>query len=116
MMMMFSLFIMLTIITFILMILNFIISKKMNNNRNKISPFECGFDPMSKNRLPFSLHFYLISIIFLIFDIEISLILPVMKSSYFMKFYLFMNLIFIIIVLILGLFMEWYNGALNWNK
>lgn len=60
----------------VIMSINFILSKKNYNCRNKVSSFECGFDPLSCIKLPFSIQFYLIRIIFLIFDVEISLILP----------------------------------------
>nr|UAA82133.1 NADH dehydrogenase subunit 3 [Odontofroggatia galili] len=105
------------IIPILMMMLNFILTKKMMKNREKSSPFECGFDNQSINRLPFSLQFYLISVIFLIFDVEITIILPMMFYDYnylLNKFYL--NLILIILILIFGLFIEWYEGALNWFK
>nr|UAA82145.1 NADH dehydrogenase subunit 3 [Platyneura mayri] len=111
-----NLLILIILILLILMTLNFLISKKMNLNRNKISPFECGFDPMSKNRLPFSLQFYLISIIFLIFDVEIAIILPAMKSFYYINMYMYMNLMLIMFILLFGLYLEWFEGALKWFK
>nr|UYR45763.1 NADH dehydrogenase subunit 3 [Merostenus sp.] len=107
------------LIVLIMLMMNLILSKKSMKNREKISPFECGFDPMVMNRLPFSLQFYLISIIFLIFDVEISLILPMLGISI-MNFYsyLWINLsvIMIIIILVGGLFLEWFEGALIWFK
>nr|AXS65093.1 NADH dehydrogenase subunit 3 [Cucujoidea sp. 8 KM-2017] len=99
----------------LIMVLN-LCSKKTFSDREKSSPFECGFDPKNSARLPFSLHFFLIGIIFLIFDVEITLIFPmimIIKISNILNFS-FMSSIFIIILL-LGLFHEWNQGSLNWT-
>nr|UEK24792.1 NADH dehydrogenase subunit 3 [Potamanthellus edmundsi] len=105
----------LIIITMIVMMLASILSKKSITDREKSSPFECGFDPISTSRLPFSLRFFLIAVVFLIFDVEIALLLPLIllttKTSMTIWFYM---TFFFIIVLLLGLFHEWNQGALNW--
>nr|APX40063.1 NADH dehydrogenase subunit 3 [Neocrepidodera brevicollis] len=112
-MLMLSLLILL-ILLFLMMIIN-LMSKKTSYDREKSSPFECGFDPKTSARLPFSLHFFLIAIIFLIFDVEITLLFPVivtMKVSNIMT-YTTVTLLFIFILLI-GIYHEWNQGALNW--
>nr|YP_010362077.1 NADH dehydrogenase subunit 3 [Agriotes fuscicollis]UNQ87637.1 NADH dehydrogenase subunit 3 [Agriotes fuscicollis] len=107
--------IMASIISFLVIMLASILSKKTFSDREKSSPFECGFDPKSSARIPFSLQFFLIAVIFLIFDVEITLLLPLiitLKTSNILSF-LFITSIFILILL-LGLFHEWKQGALNW--
>uniref|UniRef100_A0AAN0N7C2 NADH-ubiquinone oxidoreductase chain 3 n=1 Tax=Teucriogethes sp. TaxID=3123426 RepID=A0AAN0N7C2_9CUCU len=107
---------MIMVICLILTIMLNLISKKTFTDREKSSPFECGFDPKNSARLPFSLHFFLIAIIFLVFDVEITLLLPMimtMKISNLLN-YSFMSISFIIILLI-GLYHEWHQGALNWT-
>nr|YP_009695367.1 NADH dehydrogenase subunit 3 [Vesta saturnalis]QEJ81571.1 NADH dehydrogenase subunit 3 [Vesta saturnalis] len=102
-------------LSFIIMTLTSIFSKKSFIDREKSSPFECGFDPKSSARMPFSLQFFLIAMIFLIFDVEITLLLPLiltMKMTSMMSFSI-ITLIFIMI-LIMGLYHEWNQGALNW--
>nr|AXS65676.1 NADH dehydrogenase subunit 3 [Cucujoidea sp. 40 KM-2017] len=104
------------IITNVMMMAANILSKKSFFDREKNSPFECGFDPKNSARLPFSLQFFLIAVIFLIFDIEITLLIPMIylfKISNLLN--LFMVMTFFIMVLILGLYHEWNQGALNWN-
>nr|YP_006665726.1 NADH dehydrogenase subunit 3 [Challia fletcheri]AEP83054.1 NADH dehydrogenase subunit 3 [Challia fletcheri] len=92
-----------------------LISKKGLLDREKSSSFECGFDPSSSSRLPFSLRFFLIAVFFLIFDVEIALLLPLVLTlgQVDMSGWFFMGVGFIVILL-LGLFYEWNQGALNW--
>jgi NADH-ubiquinone oxidoreductase chain 3 len=64
-------------IAFIIILIASMLRKKTQLDREKTSPFECGFDPFSNSRIPFSLRFYMIAIIFLVFDVEIAILLPI---------------------------------------
>nr|WRK21381.1 NADH dehydrogenase subunit 3 [Xestocephalus sp. n. C ZLL-2024a] len=93
------------------------LKKKSTINKQKMSPFECGFNPMSFPRVPFSIHFFIISVLFLIFDIEIIIIMPMVitiKSSTLLKW--LMSSTMVITILLMGLYHEWNNGLLNWTK
>nr|YP_009939480.1 NADH dehydrogenase subunit 3 [Eristalis cerealis]QNV48721.1 NADH dehydrogenase subunit 3 [Eristalis cerealis] len=117
---MFSITLMSTIIillSIVVMMLATILSKKSYADREKSSPFECGFDPMSSSRMPFSLKFFLITIIFLIFDVEIALILPMILIMNFSNLLMWtITSIIFIIILLLGLYHEWNQGMLNWSN
>nr|APX40349.1 NADH dehydrogenase subunit 3 [Cryptocephalus vittatus]ARH54227.1 NADH dehydrogenase subunit 3 [Cryptocephalus vittatus] len=103
------------IMAIMIMILN-LISKKSFSDREKSSPFECGFDPKTSARLPFSIQFFLIAIIFLIFDVEIALLMPLIKSMTNTSLISFsLTSMFFIFILIIGLIHEWKQGALNWK-
>nr|YP_009114395.1 NADH dehydrogenase subunit 3 [Polyura nepenthes]AHL17310.1 NADH dehydrogenase subunit 3 [Polyura nepenthes] len=105
------------IISNFLIFLSLTISKKSLLDREKCSPFECGFDPKSIPRIPFSLHFFLITIIFLIFDVEIALIFPMIPSFSMVNFYVWWKTSsFFIIMLLLGLYHEWNQNMLNWTN
>nr|AND96544.1 NADH deshydrogenase subunit 3 [Caccobius nigritulus] len=114
---MFYLSLLILLICNILILLSSMISKKSFIDREKSSPFECGFNPKSSARMPFSLHFFLIATIFLIFDVEITLLIPMMmilkiSNMINLNFLLF----FFILILLLGIYYEWNQGALNWTK
>nr|UCP07156.1 NADH dehydrogenase subunit 3 [Orthomeria smaragdinum] len=100
-----------------MMLLNMLLMKKMMNDREKSSPFECGFDMKSSSRNPFSLKFFMIAVIFLIFDVEIALMLPMLPTLMYinMKQWLITSMLFTTI-LMMGLYHEWYQGVLNWTK
>nr|WNL54322.1 NADH dehydrogenase subunit 3 [Amitermes foreli]WNL54335.1 NADH dehydrogenase subunit 3 [Amitermes foreli] len=100
-----------------IMMLATLISKKINEDREKSSPFECGFDPKNSARLPFSSRFFLIAVIFMIFDVEIALLLPMpitmMTSN--IKSWMIISSVFLLI-LIIGLYHEWNQGSLEWSN
>nr|AQP29255.1 NADH dehydrogenase subunit 3 [Prohamitermes mirabilis] len=100
-----------------IMVLTTMISKKINEDREKSSPFECGFDPKNSARLPFSSRFFLIAVIFMIFDVEIALLLPMpitMLTSN-IKAWMIVSTVFLLI-LIIGLYHEWNQGSLEWSN
>nr|UAM92182.1 NADH dehydrogenase subunit 3 [Geosesarma faustum] len=104
------------IISYMIMIIATILSKKTIMDREKNSPYECGFDPKGSARLPFSLRFFLITVIFLIFDVEITLLLPITSIlSLTNIFSWFFTSIMFLFILLLGLYYEWFQGALNWS-
>nr|YP_009968783.1 NADH dehydrogenase subunit 3 [Argyra pingwuensis]QNC71308.1 NADH dehydrogenase subunit 3 [Argyra pingwuensis] len=116
MLLIFMMGLLIIIISAVVMSIASIISKKTFSDREKNSPFECGFDPKSSARLPFSLQFFLIAIIFLIFDVEIALILPIIMILKFSNVIMWLSTsVIFIIILLMGLFHEWSQGALNWS-
>nr|YP_009175609.1 NADH dehydrogenase subunit 3 [Maccullochella ikei]YP_009175622.1 NADH dehydrogenase subunit 3 [Maccullochella macquariensis]YP_009466127.1 NADH dehydrogenase subunit 3 [Maccullochella mariensis]ALH16597.1 NADH dehydrogenase subunit 3 [Maccullochella ikei]ALH16610.1 NADH dehydrogenase subunit 3 [Maccullochella ikei]ALH16623.1 NADH dehydrogenase subunit 3 [Maccullochella ikei]ALH16636.1 NADH dehydrogenase subunit 3 [Maccullochella mariensis]ALH16649.1 NADH dehydrogenase subunit 3 [Macculloc len=90
---------------------------QMTPDHEKLSPYECGFDPLGSARLPFSLRFFLIAILFLLFDLEIALLLPLPWGDQLTS--PLTTLIWastILILLTLGLIYEWMQGGLEWAE
>uniref|UniRef100_UPI00315CFBCE NADH dehydrogenase subunit 3 n=1 Tax=Ceratozetella imperatoria TaxID=3127034 RepID=UPI00315CFBCE len=90
------------------------VKKKTYNQKEKETKFECGFNTMNMSHIPFSFQFFLIALLFLIFDIEIALVL-----SYPMEISLTSNITLISIflsILSVGLVYEWQNGKINWSQ
>nr|AFB19648.1 NADH dehydrogenase subunit 3 [Cutia nipalensis]AFB19649.1 NADH dehydrogenase subunit 3 [Cutia nipalensis] len=96
--------------------LNFWITQ-MNPDPEKLSPYECGFDPLGSARLPFSIRFFLVAILFLLFDLEIALLLPLPWATQLQDPTITLAWTFTLIFLLtLGLAYEWFQGALEWAE
>nr|APU89573.1 NADH dehydrogenase subunit 3 [Armadillidium album] len=103
-------------IAFMLMYLSPLLGVKQDMNYEKSTPFESGFDPQGSGRLNFSVRFFLIAVVFLIFDVEIALLLPLMivkLSGYYWTWGLLS--LYFLLILTFGTIYEWKEGALDWK-
>lgn len=101
----------------LLLVLFFFTSIRLKRVRDDSVPFECGFDPKSFARIPFSLRFFLLAVIFLIFDVEVALLFPLCYSILLASKIVVIIIVFIFLAVVLGgLFLEWGEGALDWIK
>nr|AJT58318.1 NADH dehydrogenase subunit 3 [Anthus rufulus]AJT58319.1 NADH dehydrogenase subunit 3 [Anthus rufulus]AJT58320.1 NADH dehydrogenase subunit 3 [Anthus rufulus]AJT58321.1 NADH dehydrogenase subunit 3 [Anthus rufulus]AJT58322.1 NADH dehydrogenase subunit 3 [Anthus rufulus] len=103
-------------LSILLTALNFWLAQ-MNPDPEKLSPYECGFDPLGSARLPFSIRFFLVAILFLLFDLEIALLLPLPWATQLQS--PTTTLIWassLILLLTLGLVYEWAQGGLEWAE
>nr|QLI49139.1 NADH dehydrogenase subunit 3 [Natrix natrix] len=84
---------------------------------NKLSPYECGFDPFGNARTPISIQFFLVAILFILFDLEIILLLPIpwsMNTN--PPTTTIMLTTTLLMILTLGLLYEWLQGGLEWTE
>ena len=84
-------------------------------NQEKLSVYECGFSPFSDSRNKFEVKFYIISILFIIFDLEIVFLFPWVIVLNNLGFLGFFSIILFLFILLIGFIYEWFRGALNWN-
>nr|QID02646.1 NADH dehydrogenase subunit 3 [Scrobicularia plana] len=102
-------------VTFGLIILGYILGVKTDYSREKLSTYECGFEPLASSRQAFCLRFFILAIIFLVFDVEIALLIPYLLSvgvgmSWVVRFLVFS----FVIILMVGLLHEYNEGSLDW--
>jgi NADH:ubiquinone oxidoreductase subunit 3 (subunit A) len=106
------LFIFVPILTGILLMLNVLLAVHKPDTE-KVSAYECGFSPVyGQTRAPFSIQYYLVGILFLLFDLEILLLYPLATSLYQVGSYGFVIAVAFFLVLTLGFMFEWGKGAL----
>jgi NADH-quinone oxidoreductase subunit A len=86
-----------------------------NPDAAKLSTYECGFEPYEDARDIFDVRFYLVAVLFLIFDLEAAYFFPWLISLNSLNFNGFSFMVDFVIELIVGYIYAWYAGALNWN-
>nr|AIZ58414.1 NADH dehydrogenase subunit 3 [Nodularia douglasiae]BCL84907.1 NADH dehydrogenase subunit 3 [Nodularia douglasiae biwae] len=102
---------------FVLLFVGLFLGVSFYVGREKVSPFECGFDPIGSSRVPFSLRFFLLAVIFVVFDVEIVLLFPVvmMMGSCWMWISSYLALLGFLVLLFGGVVHEWREGSLEWE-
>jgi NADH-ubiquinone oxidoreductase chain 3 len=103
----------------LLLALTFFLSEGGNiqlSTREESSSFECGFEHNSLSRLPFSLRYFLLTVVFLVFDMEVIFLAFIPVSFFFNASLIFSTFIIVLFLLLLlvGLFYEWVDGSLDW--
>ena len=95
-------------------VINFILSPK-RPDPEKLSAYECGFEPFEDTRMEFDVRFYLVAILFIIFDLEIAFLFPWAISLGGIGAVGFWSMMFFLGVLTIGFIYEWKKGALEWE-
>ena len=94
--------------------LSFVFSTQ-KTDPEKISAYECGFDPFDDARARFDIRFYLVAILFIIFDLEVTFLFPWAISLNKVDLIGFWSMVIFILILTIGFVYEWRKGALDWE-
>ena len=95
-------------------LVNFIFSPK-NPDPEKLSAYECGFEAFNDSRMEFDVRFYLVAILFIIFDLEVAFLFPWAVSLSSLGLFGFWSMIIFLFFLTIGFVYEWKKGALEWE-
>ena len=94
--------------------INYLFSPK-NPDSEKLSAYECGFEAFSDSRMEFDVRFYLVAILFIIFDLEIAFLFPWAISLGNIGILGFASMMIFLFILTIGFIYEWKKGALDWE-
>src|ERR1700751_1948454 len=86
-----------------------------NADVEKVWPYECGFHPFEDARQKFDVRFYLVGILFIIFDLEVTFLFPWSLVITFIDFFGYFTMYIFLVILTIGFIYEWRNGALDWE-
>jgi len=81
----------------------------------KLSPYECGFEAFEDARMKFDVRYYLIAILFILFDLEIAFLFPWAVVLPEIGFFGFASMMLFLLILVIGFIYEWKKGALEWE-
>ena len=95
-------------------VLNFLFSPK-NPDPEKLSAYECGFEAFGDSRMEFDVRFYLVAILFIIFDLEIAFLFPWAISLGNLGTLGFWSMMIFLFILTIGFIYEWKKGVLDWD-
>ena len=95
-------------------VINFFLSPK-HPDPEKLSAYECGFEAFNDSRMEFDVRFYLVAILFIIFDLEIAFLFPWAISLGKIGLFGFMSMMIFLFILTVGFIYEWKKGALDWE-
>ena len=102
------------ILSTIILLLSLIVSSKADDFQ-KLSSYECGFNPFDDSRTEFNVKFYIVAILFIIFDLEVSFLFPFSVSFNTVGFLGVLSMLIFLLILTLGFIYEWQKGALDWS-
>jgi NADH-quinone oxidoreductase subunit A len=92
-----------------------LLAARQKPDPEKVSPYECGFEPFDDARRRFDVRFYLVAILFIIFDLEVAFLFPWAVSLKDIGWFGFLSMIGFLGVLTVGFIYEWCKGALDWE-
>jgi NADH-quinone oxidoreductase subunit A len=98
-----------------LIALSFFVGKRVKD-RVKDSPYECGIAPTGSARERFSVKFYLVGIVFILFDIEAIFLYPWAVVYRELKMFAFIEMLLFVVLILVGFFYVWKKGALDWSS
>jgi NADH-quinone oxidoreductase subunit A len=98
----------------VFVLLNFMLAPR-NPDPEKLSAYECGFEPFEDSRMEFDVRFYLVAILFIIFDLEIAFLFPWAISLGSIGLFGFISMMVFLSILTVGFIYEWKKGALDWE-
>jgi NADH-quinone oxidoreductase subunit A len=81
----------------------------------KLSPYECGFEAFEDARMKFDVRYYLVAILFILFDLEIAFLFPWAVALGEIGLHGFLSMMLFLAILVVGFFYEWRKGALDWD-